>query len=1722
MPAQQHPHPIPLPQRERARLVTLAAVISAVLAACGGGDAPRQTSDGTERKLALATTSEELSVVLPNLPDPLFDGLAIPADAPLRGMWSATRPWPMNGLHAVLLPEGKVLTYGTPQNTPATQDGRTYDVWDPSLGFGSASHVTTVDATRVNSFCSTAAWRADGSLMLSGGNTPLGSSLMTPSTGAALTDTATLADQRWYATMLTLPDGRNLILGGMDPYQEGMRDNPDAAIAAGTVSMTPEIYTAGTGWRSLIGARSRDAFGPDYLRASYPRAWVAPSGRVVGISAETLWSLDVAANDGAGSVTVHGRFKRPASATDPVNVGATSTAVMFAPGRVLQVGGNGYFNGDGLPASNLATMVDFNGSEPVVTEAAPMTYARRLANSVVLPDGKVVVTGGTRVGNNGGSDAVYAAEIWDPATGTWTLGASAAQVRVYHSATLLLANGTVLSTGGGAPGPVNNLNAEVYYPPYLFKSVDGGAQFAPRPVLTSVNALSFNHGDALRLRVGGAARIAKLVLIAGGAVTHSFNSGQRFQELAFTQDGALLSATLPTSASLAPPGRYQIVALDADGVPSRAVVVALGLSGALPAVQSNITRQQAVTLESANAAGQSVQATGDGGAALAATPNTARAPAAAQFWVRHGLADAGCLSLESVAAPGQWLRRREQAATVETSDASAAFAADATFCPQAGRSGTGVSLRSFSAPDSFLRHHGAQLGCEPAGSDTDFDADASFVPRSTLPVNATIELGTVAVDGSVVAVDAGNLGVLAALGATPTDATLAPARYAVRAGLGDASCVSLESVANPGRWLRHAAYRVQSAAFADTALFRADATFCPEPGLAGAGLTLRSKNFPARVVHHRDGQVWIDTQLADAAFGAGASFTVRPLAPATPLPTLTAFTAEPVGVDSPASWSPGLDAAGLQFGWDFGDGTSSAFAASSAASHRYAAPGLYLVTLTVRNASSQTSSRTFMQAVTAPRTAGTPQASSQLLVEPRSDGTARLWVVNPDNDSVSVFDPAGTRLAEIATGAAPRSLARAPDGRVWVVNRDDATVSVIDADALATQRMIVLPRASQPYGIVVAASGRAYVSLSAAGAVAVLGSADLGMLGAVAVGPDPRQLSLSADGTRLFVSRFITPALPGEGTAMVATAVDGVARGGEVVVVDTTTSSVRQTIVLRHSERSDTEISGSGVPNYLGAAAISPDGTTAWVPSKQDNVKRGALRNGASLDFQNTVRAVSSRIDLATLAEDAAARIDHDNASVASAAVYDASGAYLFVALETARQVAVLDARSGAQLLRIEAGLAPQALAVAPDNGRLYVHNFMGRSVQVVDITPLTRRGELRASTLATLATVAGDKLTATVLLGKQLFYDARDSRLARDAYLSCASCHHDGGHDGRTWDLSAQGEGLRNTIALRGRSGMAHGRLHWSGNFDEVQDFEGQIRALAGGTGLMSDDTFNAGTRSQPLGASKAGLSSDLDALAAYVASLSRFAPSPQRSATGELTTAASAGRAAYTAQQCASCHGGTSFATSGVLLADVGTIKASSGKRLGALLPGIDVPTLRDVASTAPYLHDGSAATLADAVRAHRGITLAATDIDNLVAYLGQIGQEEVAAPAALPAGAVRCASERGTCTLTSGTPATVYYGANGQWFSRGAVSGSIACSNSVFGDPLYGTAKACYYIAATKCGNERGNCSIPAGSAATVLYGANGRYHARSALTGTIACNNATFGDPIVGTAKGCWRQ
>jgi hypothetical protein len=167
-----------------------------------------------------------------------------------------------------------------------------------------------------------------------------------------------------------------------------------------------------------------------------------------------------------------------------------------------------------------------------------------------------------------------------------------------------------------------------------------------------------------------------------------------------------------------------------------------------------------------------------------------------------------------------------------------------------------------------------------------------------------------------------------------------------------------------------------------------------------------------------------------------------------------------------------------------------------------------------------------------------------------------------------------------------------------------------------------------------------------------------------------------------------------------------------------------------------------------------------------------------------------------------------------------------------------------------------------------------------------------------------------------------------------------------------------------------------------------------------MTNALFNAGTRSTPLGDPKAGLSADLDALAAYVASLNAFSPSPLRNADGTLTAAAVAGKQVFQSKNCGSCHSGSAFTKSASNNPEnIGTITDDSGDRLGGPLTGIDVPTLRDVWATAPYLHRGSAATLGDAISAHQGISTSAGELADLVAYVSQIGSQEGAPGSSTP---------------------------------------------------------------------------------------------------------------------------
>ncbi|MCG8406884.1 MAG: Ig-like domain-containing protein [Phycisphaerales bacterium] len=674
------------------------------------------------------------------------------------------------------------------------------------------------------------------------------------------------------------------------------------------------------------------------------------------------------------------------------------------------------------------------------------------------------------------------------------------------------------------------------------------------------------------------------------------------------------------------------------------------------------------------------------------------------------------------------------------------------------------------------------------------------------------------------------------------------------------------------------------------------------------------------------------------------------------------------------------------YSWNFGDGESSPFSVNPSATHTYDAPGHYIVTLTAFSGATEFKFN-MSQTVVYPAGFPAPVHTSSIVLD---QAQGRVWNVNPDNNTVTVTDAQSlTKLFERPVGKFPRTLAIAPNGDVWVTNQDDATISVLDGTNGQLLETIDLPYASRPYGIVFEPLGSvAYVTLEATGKLLMLDIVSGSVLDDVDVGSWPRGIAVlstvSPPKTRILVANFISPVV-----------------FGLIREVDGDSFNVTNIFKLAFDPGPDTESSGRGVPNYVFSPTVSPDGRRAWVPSKKDNVVRGLFRSGEPLTFENTVRTIVSQLDLSVNAEDRFARLDLNDRALASAVIFNPLGDYVFVATLGSNTVEVLDAFTGETATSIEnVGLAPQGMVLGPSGDRLFIHNYMSRTVTVYDVGNIGDDVS-QVSQLAVIPVVENELLPPLVLRGKQIFYNAADDRMSRDNYISCASCHLEGGSDQRVWDFTDRGEGLRNTTSLINRAGLRHGPVHWSANFDEIQDFEHDIRGAFEGRGFMEDADFHSGTRDTPLGDPKKGVSFELDAMAAYLASLRKGPPSPFRNSDGTMTASAAAGRFIFhsVAVQCGNCHRGSELTDSDLyespfLLHDVGTLKPGSGRRLGRPLTGLDTPSLKGVWRTAPYLHDGSAATLMDVLTTAnpndvhgRTSNLTQSQLLSLLAYVQQL---------------------------------------------------------------------------------------------------------------------------------------
>ena len=493
---------------------------------------------------------------------------ALPLEA-TKGQWGPLVNWDIIPLHMSLMPSGKIVAWGKTETNSAVDTMGMPRIWDPSSGPPSGAQMLTTDSML---FCAGHTLMPDGRLMVSGGHLKddrgtATTNFFTPDGGLQTGPSMTHA--RWYPTVTTLPDGRLLTMAGRNEV--------------GAQVTTPEIWENGQ-WVELPGAGT----GPNNVIPYYPRNFVDPkTGRVfyAGERIQSRW-FDV---DGSGVGGGRGSWIAGPSHIYQFNRDYGS-AVMYEVGKILYVGGGGMKNwGGGTwpdPKSNVPTAtaetIDLNASNPAWQSTGSMAFRRRHMNATILPDGQVLATGGTRGGGTGiltnidPSLAVHEAEIWNPATGQWTTLArnNASVMRLYHSVSLLLPDGTVLN---GASGDARTFypegnetdvpperNHEIFSPPYLFKGT--------RPVITSAPA-SVSYGQTFSVGTPNAAQITGARWIRLGSVTHAFDAGARANTLSFTINGGNVQVTAPSSPNLAPPGHYLLFILNRNGVPSAGKIV---------------------------------------------------------------------------------------------------------------------------------------------------------------------------------------------------------------------------------------------------------------------------------------------------------------------------------------------------------------------------------------------------------------------------------------------------------------------------------------------------------------------------------------------------------------------------------------------------------------------------------------------------------------------------------------------------------------------------------------------------------------------------------------------------------------------------------------------------------------------------------------------------------------------------------------------------------------------------------------------------------------------------------------------------------------------------------------------------------------------------------------------------------------------------------------------
>ncbi len=672
-----------------------------------------------------------------------------------------------------------------------------------------------------------------------------------------------------------------------------------------------------------------------------------------------------------------------------------------------------------------------------------------------------------------------------------------------------------------------------------------------------------------------------------------------------------------------------------------------------------------------------------------------------------------------------------------------------------------------------------------------------------------------------------------------------------------------------------------------------------------------------------------------------------------------------------------------------------------------------------------------------------------------------LVVANPDNNSVSVFDlraDKNRRLATVPVQIEPNGVAVMPNGlKAYVANTVSGTVTVINMNIAngvigkPTRHIVV---GTEPYSLVLTPNGKKlYVANARSDSISCIDTATDTVAATISGIREPRGLAVTNDGDaddtdeRLYVTSFLSTLAAGK--------VDGQddAKNGKVTVIVTSTNTVSASVVVNPLANTGFLAAGDALarippgpnpifptgayPNQLNNVAIhggfaylpntgaSPNGPVRFNVNTQSLLS--VINRTTNLDAGVTInmhKAVADQTGtprlFITVPWAMAFKTSQDDGYVVSAASNIVVKVHVNAA--TGEPAVESDPLDPTRVLQIPVGRNPRGIVVNANDTRAYVMNYVSRDVSVIDLTGVK---EQVMATLPSAALPTPGTLPDKIQIGKELYntsvgvFDPATSgglpiagRMSAAGWGACAACHPFGLSDQVVWIFPA---GPRRTLAQHADfdpsdPNRVHMRfLNWSANRDEQEDFEGNIRAVSGGAGLIvlgdgvtQDPDVNDflpqanGGRNQ---LKVRGIGA-WDAIKAYVQFGIRAPVSPAPKTSPDVV----AGRSLFVAANCQQCHGGPQW-TRGIVnytpppnpalivagqivgaLSTVGTfdptalneVRATGTSPLGA--DGFVPPTLLSVfAFEGPSFHNGSAATLDDVMLnvTHRSSGTSGVDI-------------------------------------------------------------------------------------------------------------------------------------------------